>query len=283
MKIVFPVKLFYDGQNNLKLVRIQQSNCWGVPFYIFDLAEISPKDNRIHWYSEYENKVYEIYFSNLNLKMSSLSDLVLGIFPYGRILIWEVIENVTRLIWSGEGKVCSNVGNVCLSKVSKENKEDERKRQNERIESHLCTFCYRYIIKLKTNIVLDYFAEILFDATNNCMNDGSLLKYHEAGKPKKLRVQWHIGKSEYSAYFWFEDERIREVFDKFYGAHPDTKTDFIIRIDAEKRKYELALYRYGLKEPQIIPEDVYQLLVFKNKFEDYRSENYNQERGAWIW
>lgn len=131
--------------------------------------------------------------------------------------------------------------------------------------------------------VFDYIEETLYDGTHDKLHDGGLMKYHEAGKPKKLRVQWHIGKSEYSAYFWFEDERIREVFDRFYGAHPDTKTDFIIRIDAEKRKYELALYRYGLKEPQIIPEDVYQLLVFKNKFEDYRSENYNQERGAWIW
>lgn len=109
------------------------------------------------------------------------------------------------------------------------------------------------------------------------------MKYHQAGKPKKLAIKWHIGKSEYSAYFWFEEEPIREVFDKFYGAHPDTKTDFIIRIDSENRKYELALYRYALKEPQIISQDVYQLLVFKNKFEDYRSDNYNQERGAWIW
>lgn len=129
----------------------------------------------------------------------------------------------------------------------------------------------------------EYIEESLFDGTFDKLHDDGLQKYHEAGKPKKLRVEWHIGKSEYSAYFWFEDERIREVFDRFYGAHPDTKTDFIIRIDAEKRKYELALYRYGLKEPQVIPEDVYQLLVFKNKFEDYRSDNYNQERGAWIW
>lgn len=129
----------------------------------------------------------------------------------------------------------------------------------------------------------DYIEESLYDGTHDKLHDGGLMKYHQAGKPKKLRVEWHIGKSEYSAYFWFEDERIREVFDRFYGAHPDTKTDFIIRIDAEKRKYELALYRYGLKEPQVIPEDVYQLLVFKNKFEDYRSDNYNQERGAWIW
>lgn len=131
--------------------------------------------------------------------------------------------------------------------------------------------------------IFDFIEEYLFDGTHDKLHDGSLMKYHEAGKPKKLRIQWHIGKSEHSAYFWFEDERIRDVFDKFYGAHPDTKTDFIIRIDAEQRKYELALYRYGLKEPQIIPEDVYQLLVFKNKFEDYRSANYNQERGAWIW
>ena len=131
--------------------------------------------------------------------------------------------------------------------------------------------------------VFDYIEEALFDGTHDKLHDDGLLKYHEAGKPKKLAVKWHIKKTEYVAYFWFEDERIREVFDKFYGAHPDTKTDFIIRIDTENKKYELALYRYGLKEPQIIPEDVYQLLVFKNKFEDYRSDNYDQERGAWIW
>lgn len=145
-------------------------------------------------------------------------------------------------------------------------------------------YYYRYVtIFADKKNVFDYIEETLFDGTHDKLHDGGLMRYHQAGKPKKLRVQWHIKKSEYTAYFWFEDERIRKVFDKFYGAHPDTKTDFIIRIDAEERKYELALYRYGLKEPQIIPKDVYQLLVFKNKFEDYRSENYNQERGAWIW
>lgn len=160
-------------------------------------------------------------------------------------------------------------------------------------------YIYRYIVqfeKLKSkdlickkcdsdNIVyeFEYIEESLYNGTHDKLHDDSLLKYHQGAKPKKLAIKWHIGKSEYSAYFWFEEEPIREVFDKFYGAHPDTKTDFIIRIDAENKKYELALYRYGLKGPQIISEDVYQLLVFKNKFEDYRSDNYNQERGAWIW
>lgn len=169
------------------------------------------------------------------------------------------------------------------------------KRNNQIVDCLMKQFSYRYNILYENNSKhskthkdenspkMDCIEECLFDGTHDKLHDGGLLKYHQAGKPKKLALKWHIGKSEYSAYFWFEEEPIREVFDKFYGAHPDTKTDFIIRIDAENKKYELALYRYGLKEPQIIPENVYQLLVFKNKFEDYRSDNYNQERGAWIW
>lgn len=129
----------------------------------------------------------------------------------------------------------------------------------------------------------DYIEEFLIDGTFDKLHDEELLKYHSAGKPKKISINWHIEKTEYTAYFWFDEKKTCTIFERFYGSHSETKTDFIIRVDAEKRKYELALYRYGLKEPQVIPKDVYQLLVFKNKFEDYRSDNYNQERGAWIW
>ena len=199
--------------------------------------------------------------------------IVIGITSHGSLALWIISNKKSDLIYQ-----------VAI-------KSDEILELNRQ-------FKYRYIIHLinqhentlengeNTNELIgkfDYIEEKLFDGTHDKLNNGNLLKYHQAGKPKKLAIKWHIGKSEYSAYFWFEEEPIREVFDKFYGAHPDTKTDFIIRIDAENKKYELALYRYGLKEPQVIPENVYQLLVFKNKFEDYRSDNYNQERGAWIW
>ena len=129
----------------------------------------------------------------------------------------------------------------------------------------------------------DYIEEALFDGTHDKLRNGDLMNYHKAGKPKKLAVKWHVRKSEYTAYFWVEDDDIQTIFDRFYGAHPETKTDFMIRIDSEKNKYELALYRYGLKEPQVISEYAYQLLVFKNKFEYYRTKNYNQPKGAWIW
>jgi len=130
---------------------------------------------------------------------------------------------------------------------------------------------------------LDYIEEALFDGTHDKLHDGGLMRYHEAGKPKKLAVKWHAGKKEWTAYFWFEDEEIRHVFDRFYGVYPDAKADFIVRIDPVKDKYELALYCSGLDEPLVIPEKTYQLLVFRNKFECFRSENYAQERGAWIW
>lgn len=250
-------------------------------------------------------------------KEAMFSHIVVGMAPYGGIAVWvrgfnksvvmewmkgEEIDvdmadflpnNPTRKL----KEYCDTYINIDL--CVKENLKRNGLPPRDLFDNYMKQFLYRYIsIFEKWNgekgkwmkneegelePVFDYIEESLFDGTHDKLHDGGLMKYHQAGKPKKLRVQWHIGKSEYSAYFWFEDERIREVFDKFYGAHPDTKTDFIIRIDAEKRKYELALYRYGLKEPQVMPEDVYQLIVFKNKFEDYRSDNYNQERGAWIW
>lgn len=129
----------------------------------------------------------------------------------------------------------------------------------------------------------EYIEEALFDGTHDKLHDGGLMNYHEAGKPKKLAVKWHVKKSDFTAYYWFEDEEICRIYDRFYGAHPDTKTDFIIRIDSENNKYELALYRYGLKEPLVISESAYQLIVFKDKFECFRSENYDQPTGAWIW
>lgn len=257
----------------------------------------------------YENVIQlsEIILSSKN------NTLLIGLASTGEVALWlnhekksvslafdqgaEITDALTdKMIKDAKIPIPNNVyaesiSQICLFDISFFEKEipsfivSEIASEN-RFNRLMQQFCYRYEIQdigNNHNQILYLLHEFLFDGTHDKLNNGELLKHHQAGKPKKLAIKWHIGKSEYSAYFWFEEEPIREVFDKFYGAHPDTKTDFIIRIDAENRKYELALYRYGLKEPQIIPENVYQLLVFKNRFEDYRSNNYNQERGAWIW
>ena len=292
-------------------------NTWGYPKNI-QLCEI-PKNVKIMsidivWLSLCEKRFYSIESELKQCFTAESVMLLIGLMPFGHLVVWDYSENISSIIDVHQGREVEvdieaflpgssikSVSKYCDARINENaiinnNLHNIGIRTDAYFVKYLNQYSYRYSVQLgqlnnrqndKLSDVMQHrvegIEEVLYDGTHNKMNDGGLMRYHQAGKPKKLAIKWHIGKSEYSAYFWFEEEPIREVFDKFYGAHPDTKTDFIIRIDAENSKYELALYRYGLKEPQVIPENVYQLLVFKNKFEDYRSDNYNQERGAWIW
>ena len=131
--------------------------------------------------------------------------------------------------------------------------------------------------------VLDSLEELLYDGTHDKLNDGRLLAFHEAGKPWKLAVKWHVRKWEYLAFFWFADAEIRAAFDRFYGSHPETKSDFLLRIDPERNRYEVSMFRPGLQEPFVLPETAFDVLVFRNQFECFRSDNYSQEPDAWLW
>ena len=122
-----------------------------------------------------------------------------------------------------------------------------------------------------------------FDGTYDKLRDGGLMECHSAGKPSHLTVHWHVAKRQYGAYFFFDHDELHAVFSRCYGAHPDTKVDILIQMDPETNHYELALYRYGMKEPLKINESAYQLMVFRNKFECFRSENYNLPPRSWRW
>lgn len=254
-------------------------------------------------------------FSQENGKL--YENIIIGMAPYGKIALWVSCYNKSTLLTWLKGETISvdiqdflpenpNVRledycnfYICNDSVIKENLEAKRFPPYDLFDNYMKQFTYRYLPMFehwdgdknewkkygREDVApeFDCIEEALFDGTHDKLHDGGLLNYHQAGKPKKLAVKWHIKKSEYTAYFWFEDEDICAIYDRFYGLHPDTKADFMIRIDPEKKKFELALYRYELKEPQVISESAYQFIVFKNKFEYFRSDNYNQPRGAWIW
>ena len=244
--------------------------------------------------------------------------IIVGMAPYGRVALWLHGNKRAKLVaWMEAEEIDVDMEDFCpstdmqrdeyvdlmLNSVAEAyaNFHNNGLPPRDLFDNYMKQFTYRYISLFEhwdedeekwlqyteeeqnTQPVLDHIEEALYDGTHDRLHDDRLFNYHEAGKPKKLVVKWHIKKSEYTAYFWFEGEAIRSIFDRFYGIHPDTKSDFIIHIDSTKDKYQLALYRYGLKEPRIIPEDAYQLIVFKNKFEYFRSKNYNQPRGAWLW
>ena len=130
---------------------------------------------------------------------------------------------------------------------------------------------------------LDSVKETCFDGTYDLLNDGRLLDCHRAGKPEKLALTWHVRKWLYEAYFWFSEEGIRAGFDRVCGEEPDKDTDLIVRIDPSQVKVEVSLNREGMEEPFVIPEEAYELILFRNRLESFRSENYSQEKGAWLW
>lgn len=304
MEIEYPIKFLKialnSGDNSADdiVIPLDSTVNWGIPLYIIGNDVIITKVLLL-WYSISNNKYYYI---NRIVNIPIENDVIrsFGVFPNGLFAIWSFCERTSKLLFSSKAY---DITNYMMDLIKTKGYDLIVNSESLDIpisfDKDMQQFLYRYLILFEKwddfdenwqSFIeeeflseFDYIEESLCDGTFDKLHDGGLMNYHEAGKPKKLAIKWHIKKSEYTAYFWFEDDEIRAIYDRFYGAHPETKTDFMIRIDSEKNKYELALYRYGLKEPQVISESAYQLLVFKNKFEYYRSENYNQPKGAWIW
>lgn len=202
---------------------------------------------------------------HIDLKRTAISkSLSICILPENNYIIWSFDNNSNNIIeyrLAPDSKIYSKFTQLLKS------------------------YCYRITInsKIDKNLVISGLTLSKSDGCKNIFNDKSISTYFLQAKPSRIKLSFSLTKGCYAIYIWLDEDRINNIFNKFYGAHPETKADFIISIDAKRRKYELALFRQGLKEPVVIPESAYQLIVFKNKFEDYRSANYNQPRGAWIW
>lgn len=124
-----------------------------------------------------------------------------------------------------------------------------------------------------------------FDGTHHELPDDiSLIKYHEAGMPKRMALHWDEGRSHLSAYWWFDDQVLYPILHRFFSLNPDTRADILLRCDSRQECFEMAL-KSGemLQQPITVLPEAYQLIVFKDGHELYKSENYNQEQGAWNW
>ena len=104
-----------------------------------------------------------------------------------------------------------------------------------------------------------------------------------ARRPERIAMAWHAGKNEWSAHLWLDEELTAPIFERLYGTHRDTRMDMMLHFDPEQRHYELAMFRYGLANPIQLPQDCWQIIVFKDQFEHYRSENYDRPTAAWQW
>ncbi|MCC8039306.1 MAG: DUF2931 family protein [Bacteroidales bacterium] len=278
-----------------------------------------PRKLSILWLSLVEEKYYlhetdlpsqriiELWSGDVNY-----THLVVGMAPLGRVAVWAAgTQKSTLLLWEKAQTVpaekvtdfipsrwtlpqyCAQLLKSCPEAVGGQIPEKSL------YPGYMRQYCYRYVVEPEKwddkeekwlpldpeepKVEVTALCEALWDGTFDKLNDGPLYNYHMAGKPKKLALSWQQGKAQYTAYWWLDEDAIREAFERFYGAHPETKVDLIIRFAPDGRKFQLAMFRYGLKEPVAIKDDAYQVMVFKNGFEHHRSPNYSQPRGAWLW
>lgn len=244
------------------------------------------------------------------------SHIVVGMAPYGKVAIWfhginkaEIIDcfqgvpieiEMKDFLPFYSGQTLQQYCNQLIEQVPsvKQNLATNGLPPRDLFDNYMKQFTYRYVVRFghwddekkewkeyedETNPEFDYIEEALFDGTHDKLHDGGLMKYHEAGKPKKLALQWHVKKSDYSTYLWFDGMAIRAAFEQFYYKYPEAKMDFTFHIDTAKKVFQLSLGCDEAEEPMSLSEDTYQMIVFKSKFEYYRTANYNQPRGAWIW
>ena len=242
--------------------------------------------------------------------------IIVGMAPYGRVAVWLHGDKRAKLIaWMEAEETEVDMEDFCPgTSLSRDEYVDRMLKSVDEAVANLETnglpprdlydrymqqFTYRYVVqfghwdeeknewkdyeKEEASPELDYIEEALFDGTHDKLHDGGLFNYHEAGKPKKLALQFHLKKAEYSAFFWMDDLQIRTAFEDFYREHPGSGMDFVFRIDPEKDIYQIAFNGETAEAPCILNKETCQFIVFKDKTECCRSKNYNQPRGAWVW
>lgn len=254
--------------------------------------------------------------SNDDSKQQSTTQLydkiIVGMAPYGHVAMWIDGLKRSKIVFWKKGErfditqfdqeisyedTCDFYINI--DPKVKENLEKNGLPPQDLFDRYMQQFNYRYVVEFghwdeeleewkpyeedETRPEFDYIDETLYDGTHDKLHDGGLMEYHQAGKPQKIALQWHIKKSEYQAFLWMDDMKIRAAFEAFYHEYPDTSMDFIFRIDPQKNKYQILFNSQEADLPVLLNEETYQMIVFKSRFEHYRSKNYDQPRGAWIW
>ena len=243
--------------------------------------------------------------------------LVVGKAPYGGVALWAHGNKKTTLVkWmqAEETRVemsdfvpenpSLTLDEICDFYINNDKEVKKNLKKNglpprDLYDNYMKQFNYRYRVLLEhwdeaaelwrpyteeeTKPVPDFVEVRLFDGTHDKLRDGGLLRYHKAGKPEKLAVEWHDKGSRYTAYFFLKDEAVRAAFDAFFGDDTDAETSFDVHIDPETMSHELVLSRDGTSETKPFDDGDWQFIVFKDGKELGHTANYNQPSGAWCW
>lgn len=301
--------LFGDNEGQQLEITAGDSNEWGKPSILnMDSPETYSLPARIEfrWITASENYCFEISESLDQAKAEELwvkqqkefpDDLfkqyIVGIAPYGGVAIWLCSNNRSVLLqWlKAEEQFLTEEESLVYTPHPEREKLVNMLMPPEKLQSIMRQHLYRLVPmeeyfdegKWKrfdsTNIhyegiALDSVEVERFDGTFDHSGSEAMMRYHVAGKPKKIIVNWHEGKDSYFAQFKLDETMAIDFFDGFFDAFPDAKADLLIRIDTRAKRFEIAMTGEGLA---VIPIKYTQYIVYKGNEEFCRSENYVED------
>lgn len=299
----------FDSEGGPLTVVSEDSEDWGAPSALeVDTPETFPLPARIEfrWITYMGHKCYEISDTLEQAKAEALwqkqeqdypddpfKQYIIGIAPHGGVGIWLCSKFRSVLLqWLQAEEQPLNEEESFMYKPHPEREEAFNSFfPPQKLQSIMRQHQYRLVPMEEyfdegkwrrfdsTNIhyegiALDSVEVERFDGTFDHSGSEAMMRYHVAGKPKKIIVNWHEGKDSYFAQFKLDETMAIDFFDGFFDAFPDAKADLLIRIDTRAKRFEIAMTGEGLA---VIPIKYTQYIVYKGNEEFCRSENYVED------
>jgi hypothetical protein len=316
--LLFPAELvmgdfLFEDLSTMKIpVSLPFAATWGKPVSTHLSSEKyhpAPKFILISWLSLVEKKFYAVVDGlpkekidellsekNDKTKQPKYDTLVAGMAPHGNLAIWLSGNGITtEVAWMQGKEVPVEMKDFAPnSKLSKEEyaekalaecKEAHKNVQNNGLpnptlfKQYMQKFNYRITPKFENAATLEKIECFYYNGELNTTNSGEHAENAMRAKPHKIALHWRTGKIQYSGYFWTDETKIIETFAKFYDNDTQKEGELLIEVGKSNKDFKFSLQD---KSTVIeIPVEEIEIIVFKNKFEFFKSKNYSKPPQGW--
>ncbi len=311
---IFFGNILFEDRNGIYIPRSYPfASKWGEISSIHILEEkelLAPCYIDIIWISLSENKFYsleaplpKIEIENLLSETNELTEqpiynyIIAGMAPYGRLAIWLSGNGITtEVAWLQAEEIDVEMEDFAPNSSLSRNEYVETSFREckeayehflkhglpDRLlfERYMQKFTYRITVEFENkDAVFEGIELYYYNGELNATNSGEHTTYAMRAKPYKIIINWSIGKTKYSGYFWTDEKRIIDIFSSFYIHNTEKEGTLIINILESNDTF-----RFSLQDESAIieiPTEDIQIIVFKNKFEFFRSPNYNKPPQGW--
>ena len=316
--LLFPTELVTGGFlfDDLTKVPIPVSEpfaaTWGKPVSMHILPENhhpAPKFIFIIWFSIVEAKFYAVSEElpvelietllakkDEKTKKPEYNTIVAGMAPCGNLAVWlSGDEIITEVAWLQGAEAPIEIKDVipkstltreeyaqrALSKCKTANKNFQKNGLPEPalFEQYMQKFNYRITPKLENAAVLKKIERYYYNGELNTTNSGEHTENTLRAKPQKIVLEWNVGKAQYKGYFWTNETKIIETFDNFFNNDTEKEGELMIEVGNSNKDFKFVLQNTATAIE--IPAEDIEIIVFKNKFEFFRSKNYKKPPQGW--